>query len=116
MEIINIIKIVLQTHPWIFRDSQNLNEKLVIKKSRVKSDFFECGDFLANVEHSSEFTSEQRNSLMSGQSTICVLIQTPVENLRQLALRTVRKKLPRKEDCFCLNVFRGLPGSCSYFY
>ena len=95
---------VFQKHPWIFRDSINANEKLAIRKHHAKSYFFECGDFLANLESGSEFTSEQRHSLTSGQSTICVLIQTPVENLRQLALKTVRKKLPRKEDCFCLNV------------
>ena len=96
----NINFYIFQTHPWIFRDSSNPNEKLVIKKHQVKSDFFECSDFLADLESTAEFNSDQHNSLLNGKSPICVLIQLPVEDLRQLALRTVRKQLPRKEDCF----------------
>lgn len=93
-----------KTHPWIFRDSSNPNEKLVIKKHQSKSDFFECSDFLADLQSSAEFNSDQHNSLLNGNRPMCVLIQLPVEDLRQLALRTVRKQLPRKEDCFCLNI------------
>ena len=94
----------LQTHPWIFRDSSNPNERLVVKKQFIKSGYFECEDFLSDLHQSGDNKSDQHKALLNGDIPICVLIQLPVENLRHLALKTVRRNLPRKEDCFCLNI------------
>ena len=71
----------------------------MVKKKSVKKGFFECNDFLEDVKNSREYYS-----VINGQVPICVLIQLPVEDLRQLALKTVRRHLPRKEDCFCLSI------------
>ena len=66
----------------------------------MKSGFFECNDFLEDhFENSREY-----HSIINGQVPICVLIQLPVEDLRQIALKTVRRHLLRKEDCFCLSI------------
>ncbi len=53
---------------------------------------------------SPDFSLEQRQALATGNGIICVFIQLPVEDLRQLALRTVRQSVSKKEDCFCLDV------------
>ena len=97
-------ELYFQTHPWIFRDSNNPNEKLVVKKQQVKSPFFECSDFLSDLKSTREYGGNQRSSLLNGKKPLCVLIQLPVENLRRLALKTVCNSLPQKEDCFSLNV------------
>ena len=91
---------IFQTHPWIFRDSNCPNERLVVKKNKVKRGYFECGDFLNELKYNREY-----NNIINGEVPICVLIQLPVvEDLRQLALKTVRGHVNRKEDCFCLNI------------
>ena len=99
----------LQTHPWIFRDSGNPNERLVVKKQYIKSGYFECDDFLSDLHQSGHNKSDQHKALLNGEIPICVLIQLPVENLRHLALKTVRRHLPRKEDCFCLQLGTFIP-------
>jgi len=89
-----------KTHPWIFRDSNCPNERLVVKKNKVKRGYFECGDFLNELKYNREY-----NNIINGEVPICVLIQLPVvEDLRQLALKTVKGHINRKEDCFCLNI------------
>ena len=60
--------------------------------------------FQSCLSSSPDFSLQQRQALASGNGTICVFIQLPVEDLRQLALRTVRQNVSKKEDCFCLDV------------
>ena len=60
--------------------------------------------FQSYLSSSPDFSLQQRQALASGNGTICVFIQLPVEDLRQLALRTVRQNVSKKEDCFCLDV------------
>ena len=91
---------IFQTHPWIFRDSNCPNERFVVKKNKVKHGYFECNDFLNDLKYNREY-----NKILNGEVPICVLIQLPiVEDLRQLALKTVREHVNRKEDCFCLSI------------
>lgn len=91
------------THPWIFLDAET-HRRLAIKKRRVKADFFESGDFLAALREGAEYTPEQVQGLADGRGLICVFIQLPVDDLRSLALKTVRRCIERKEDCFCLRM------------
>lgn len=66
----------------------------------MKRGYFECGDFLKDLRYNREY-----QNIINGEVPICVLIQLPVvEDLRELALRTVRRYVDRKEDCFCLNI------------
>ena len=60
--------------------------------------------FQSCLSASPDFSREHRQSLATGNGIICVFIQLPVEDLRQLALRTVRQNVSKKEDCFCLDV------------
>ena len=60
--------------------------------------------FQSCLSSSPDFNLQQRQALASGNGTICVFIQLPVEDLRQLALRTVRQNVSKKEDCFCLDI------------
>ena len=60
--------------------------------------------FQSCLSASPDFSREHRQSLATGNGIICVFIQLPVEDLRQLSLRTVRQNVSKKEDCFCLDV------------
>lgn len=91
-----------EKHPWIFRDG---DESLVIEKYRgVKGEYFESDDYLRSLSDCPDYSAEQRLALADGKAIICVMITLPVEDLRHLALRTVRKRLAKKEDAFCIEV------------
>ncbi len=93
-----------RTHPWIFLDAET-GERLAAKRGpRARSGFFESGDHLRALRSSGECSEERARQLEEGRGLICVFIQPAVDGLRTLALRTVRRTLQRKEDCFCLDV------------
>ena len=87
-------------HPWIFQDCET-KERLAIQKSGSKSDYFEVISFLRG---SDSFSDLEKRDLAAGKTVICVFIVQPVDKLRHLALKTVRKCLVKKEDCFVLEV------------
>jgi len=83
-------------HPWIFRDADT-SEPLVIKKLNVKGTYFEIVDYLRSIR-------KKQLASRGNNTTLSVFIQQPIDELRTLALRTVRQKLVQKEDCFSLDV------------
>lgn len=90
-------------HPWIFRDCES-KKRLAIQKSgssRAKSDYFEV---IAYLRGSDSFTDSEKEDLAQGKRVICVFVVQPVDKLRHLALKTVRRCLAKKEDCFVLEV------------
>ena len=69
--------------------------------SPAKSDYFEASSLLRG---SDSFGDGEKTDLAGGKGIICVFIVQPVDKLRALALKTVRKCLVKKEDCFVLEV------------
>ncbi len=90
-------------HPWIIRDSET-GERLAVQKHRAKSRRFEADDFLGGLATRSDYSRREIAEFAEGKRLICAFITHPVEDLRQLAIRTARSRLSRKEDCFCLDV------------
>lgn len=90
-------------HPWIFRDSAS-KERLYVKKLGGRSHFFEAGDFLKALSQSGKYSDKYYDNLSAdGVKIICVLIDKPVDTLRNLSLQTIRRSLRSRDDCFCLN-------------
>ena len=93
-------------HPWIFVDSDN-RERLTVKKADgSKGLFFEAQNYLNSLKKfaGEKYSKEKLNEFYEGRALFCVFIETPVDRLRFLAFKTVRKCLKKKEDCFCLEV------------
>ena len=94
-----------RTHPWIFLDAET-GERLAAKRGDggSRSGFFESGSHLRALREAGECSEERARQLAGGHGLICVFILPSVDGLRTLAIRTVRSRLNRKEDCFCLDV------------
>ncbi len=91
-------------HPWIFLDAET-GERLAAKCGpRSRSGFFEVSNHLEALRAGGELSEARVRQLEEGRGLVVTFIQPAVDGLRTLALRTVRRTLVRKEDCFCLDV------------